>query len=120
MVSRTSCTPPSTSLADTRRLPYSVCGEQDPEQLLKKYKIEIGDLRRELAMHDSLASRSRIAYEPYSDQQRVALTEELMAFLTAGEHDGKEINLEKMLQECHRTWVGMQAVDTHPGRPPIP
>merc|ERR1719440_374180 len=31
---------------------------QDPAQLLKKYEMEIGDLRRELAMHDSLAGRS--------------------------------------------------------------
>ena len=34
-------------------------------------KAEIADLRRELSMHDSLASRSRVAYEPYSDAQSI-------------------------------------------------
>ena len=33
--------------------------EHDPEQLLKKYSMEIADLKAELAMHDSLASRTR-------------------------------------------------------------
>ena len=74
--------------------------EHDPEQLLKKYAIEIADLKRELAMHDSLASRSRVAYEPYSDQQRLALMEELQAFLIAeeGAAESHEIDLEIVRQ----------------------
>ena len=91
--------------------------EHDPEQLLKKYAIEIADLKRELAMHDSLASRSRVAYEPYSDQQRLALMEELQAFLNAkeGEGDaGSDINIESVRQmrellSAMKTLYGKQA-----------
>ena len=74
--------------------------EHDPAMLLKKYAAEIGDLKRELAMHDALSSRSRVAYEPYSDQQRLALMEELQAYLTAeeGAAESHEIDLESVRQ----------------------
>ena len=38
----------------------------DPTILLKKYEREIRDLKQELAMHDTLANRGRINYEPYT------------------------------------------------------
>jgi len=38
----------------------------DPAILLKKYEREIKDLKKELAMHDTLSNRGRINYEPYS------------------------------------------------------
>lgn len=38
----------------------------DPEILIKKQEKEIKDLRQELAMHDTLANRGRIQYEPYT------------------------------------------------------
>ena len=50
---------------------------QDPEQLLKKYSAQIGDLKRELAMYDSLSSRSGVTYEPYSEQQRYEVLQQL-------------------------------------------
>lgn len=37
----------------------------DPQVLLKKYEKEIKELKQELAMHDTLANRGRIPYEPY-------------------------------------------------------
>jgi kinesin family member 6/9 len=40
----------------------------DPQVLLKKYEREIRDLKQELAMHDTLANRGRINYEPYTPQ----------------------------------------------------
>jgi kinesin family protein 6/9 len=42
----------------------------DPQVLIKKYEREIKDLRQELAMHDTLANRGRISYEPYSPDQQ--------------------------------------------------
>jgi kinesin family protein 6/9 len=42
----------------------------DPKLLLKKYEKDIRDLRQELAMHDTLASRGRINYEPYTPEQQ--------------------------------------------------
>ncbi len=38
----------------------------DPKLLLKKYEKDIRELKQELAMHDTLANRGRINYEPYS------------------------------------------------------
>lgn len=38
----------------------------DPQVLLKKYEKDIRDLKQELAMHDTLANRGRINYEPYA------------------------------------------------------
>ena len=42
----------------------------DPTVQLKQCEQQVTELKRELAMHNSLASRSRISYEPYSEQQR--------------------------------------------------
>ena len=42
----------------------------DPKLLLKKYEKDIKELKQELAMHDTLASRGRINYEPYTSEQQ--------------------------------------------------
>ena len=42
----------------------------DPKLLLKKYQKDIRELKQELAMHDTLASRGRISYEPYTPEQQ--------------------------------------------------
>lgn len=42
----------------------------DPKLLLKKYEKDIRELKQELAMHDTLASRGRINYEPYAPEQQ--------------------------------------------------
>ena len=68
---------------------------QDPAILLKKYEHEIADLKRELSMHNSLASRSRVSYEPYSEQQRAELLEKLESFFN---HDLDELELESVRQ----------------------
>jgi kinesin family protein 6/9 len=41
----------------------------DPLVLIKKQEREIRDLKLELAMHDTLAGRGRISYEPYTPDQ---------------------------------------------------
>lgn len=42
----------------------------DPKLLIKKYEKDIRELKQELAMHDTLANRGRINYEPYSPEQQ--------------------------------------------------
>ena len=42
----------------------------DPKLLLKKYEKDIRELKQELAMHDTLANRGRINYEPYTPEQQ--------------------------------------------------
>lgn len=67
----------------------------DPKLLLKKYEKDIRELKQELAMHDTLASRGRINYEPYTPEQQHK--EQIIAqeFL-----DGKteDINIESLRQ----------------------
>jgi kinesin family protein 6/9 len=41
----------------------------DKSLLIKKYEKEIRDLKQELAMHDTLANRGRINYDPYNPTQ---------------------------------------------------
>jgi kinesin family protein 6/9 len=53
----------------------------DPVALLKKYEREIRDLKQELSMHDTLANRSQVQYEAYSDAQRYELQKQVKAFL---------------------------------------
>jgi len=42
---------------------------KDPHMLLKKYQREVRDLKQELQMHDTLASRGRVNYDPYTAEQ---------------------------------------------------
>ncbi len=46
----------------------SIQVNMDQGVLIKKYEKEIRDLRQELAMHDTLANRGRISYEPYQPE----------------------------------------------------
>jgi len=73
----------------------SVNEQPDPQLLIKKYEREIAELKRELAMHDSLANRSRILYEPYSEMQRGALTSQLQSYL---EHQTDDVPIESVRQ----------------------
>lgn len=43
---------------------------KDPILLLKKYKKEVRELKQELLMHDTIASRSKIQYDPYTPEQQ--------------------------------------------------
>ena len=55
--------------------------QYDPLALIKKYEREIRDLKQELSMHDTLANRSHVQYEQYSDAQRYELQKLVKAFL---------------------------------------
>ena len=46
---------------------------QDPILLLKKYQREVRDLKQELVMHDVLANRGAIQYDPYTPEQQYEL-----------------------------------------------
>ena len=57
--------------------------------LLKKYEKDIRELKQELAMHDTLANRGRINYEPYTPEQQHKQQVMAQEFL-----DGKTDDLE--------------------------
>lgn len=48
----------------------SVNIQLDTQALLRKYAKEIKDLKQELAMHNTLANRGRISYEPYTAEEQ--------------------------------------------------
>ncbi len=41
--------------------------------LIRKYEREVRDLKQELAMHDTLANRGRINYDPYTPEQQYGI-----------------------------------------------
>ena len=55
---------------------------QDPSLLLKKYQREVRDLKQELQMHDTLASRGRVQYDPYTPEQQYEIQKVAEGFLT--------------------------------------
>ena len=67
--------------------------ELDPSQLIERYKREIRDLRQELAMHDTLANRGRIVYEPYTSEQQYQIQLIAEKFLDT---DSDEVEIESL------------------------
>ena len=63
-------------------------------------------------MHNSLASRSRVSYEPYSEQQRSELLDKLESFFN---HDVDELELESVRQ-VKLTQALPRLAPTRPGR----
>jgi kinesin family protein 6/9 len=55
--------------------------QYDPLALIKKYEKEIKELKQELSMHDTLANRSHIQYEPYTEVQKSELSKLLRAYV---------------------------------------
>jgi kinesin family protein 6/9 len=54
---------------------------QDPLLLLKQYEQEIKSLRQELAMHNTLANRSNVSYEPLSENEIQDIQREVRRYL---------------------------------------
>lgn len=67
----------------------------DPNVLLKKYEREIKDLKQELAMHDTLANRGRINYDPYSPDEQYKQQQIAKSFL---ENEIDDIEIESLRQ----------------------
>ena len=59
----------------------------DPAQLIKRYEKEIRELKQELAMHDTLANRGRIAYEPYTPEQQYQVQKMVELYFDGGTDD---------------------------------
>lgn len=53
----------------------------DPQLLIRKYERQIKDLKQELAMHDTLAGRSRVQYEDYTPEEQRDLETKIQMFL---------------------------------------
>lgn len=77
---------------------------QDPEILIKKYEREIRDLKQELAMHDTLANRGRINYDPDPPEKQYAIAKQ---FLTGEIDDIDELN---SIRQCRDLMHQMRLV----------
>lgn len=69
--------------------------ELDPAQLIERYKREIRDLKQELAMHDTLANRGRIVYEPYTPEQQYNMQQLAETYFDG---DSDEIEFDSLRQ----------------------
>ena len=58
--------------------------------MVKKLEGEIGALKRELAMHDTLTNRSHISYDPLSEQQTYEIQQQVQQYLQ-GELDEVDV-----------------------------
>ncbi|EPZ35149.1 NAD(P)-binding domain-containing protein [Rozella allomycis CSF55] len=66
--------------------------------LIKKYERIIKELKQELLMHDAMANRSHIQYEPFNDLQRAELQRTLQLYLK-GEEEEIEIVSMRQIKE---------------------
>lgn len=73
--------------------------QQDPALLLKKYEKEIRDLKQELAMHDTLANKGKVNYDPYSPEQQYELQKVAQQFLDGELDDIEELNSMRQVKE---------------------
>lgn len=73
--------------------------QQDPALLLKKYEKEIRDLKQELAMHDTLANKGRVNYDPYSPEQQYELQKVAQQFMDGELEDIEELNSMRQVKE---------------------
>jgi len=71
----------------------------DDKMLLKKYEREIKDLKQELAMHDTLAGRSRVQYEDYNPDEQRELEVQVKSYLE-GDTPQLEVVSLKMVYEA--------------------
>ena len=57
--------------------------------MVKSLEKELALLKRELAMHDTLANRSQVNYDPLSEQQRYEIRQQARNFV-----DGKSTEID--------------------------
>eukprot|EP00403_Amphidinium_massartii_P042422 CAMPEP_0178439628 /NCGR_PEP_ID=MMETSP0689_2-20121128/36265_1 /TAXON_ID=160604 /ORGANISM="Amphidinium massartii, Strain CS-259" /LENGTH=710 /DNA_ID=CAMNT_0020062185 /DNA_START=46 /DNA_END=2174 /DNA_ORIENTATION=+ len=70
----------------------------DPQLLIRKYERQIKDLKQELAMHDTLAGRSRVQYEEYAPDEQKELETKVKMYLD-GEVQDIEVQSLRMVYE---------------------
>jgi len=71
----------------------------DPALLIRKYERQIKDLKQELAMHDTLAGRSRVQYEEYTPDEQAVLETKVQQYLD-GEIQEIEVQSLRMVYEA--------------------
>jgi kinesin family protein 6/9 len=73
----------------------------DPAALIARLQREVRELKQELAMHDTLASRIGVSYEPYTPEEQVALRRQI-ARVCSGQQEELEIVNLRQVREAFR------------------
>ncbi|XP_063683098.1 kinesin-like protein KIF9 isoform X2 [Bolinopsis microptera] len=68
----------------------------DPVLLVKEYEQEIKSLKMELAMHDTLANRSNVSYETYTESQQYDLQQMIRRYISGSLTDIEIVNLRQV------------------------
>lgn len=68
----------------------------DPVLLVKEYEEEIKSLKMELAMHDTLANRSNVSYETYTESQQFDLQQTIRRYVSGALPDIEIVNLRQV------------------------
>ena len=66
---------------------------------MKNLEKELVLLKRELAMHDTLANRSQVTYEPLSEQQRYETRQQVRAYLD-GKSDDIDVRFRRLIHSA--------------------
>ncbi|XP_022112111.1 kinesin-like protein KIF9 isoform X2 [Acanthaster planci] len=85
----------------------------DPVVLVKKLTKEIEHLKHELAMHDTLANRSQVNYEPLSEAQRLEIQSQVRRYLdgTIDELDVVNVRQIQTVFTSFKSMVGQMEQD---------
>lgn len=70
--------------------------QHDPVALVRKYEREVRELKAELAMHDQLAGRTHISYEPYTEEERAGLKGIVRQYLDGTREEVDVVNLRQI------------------------
>lgn len=76
----------------------SVNVKVDAHLLVKKYEQEIKELKQELAMHDALSGRNRATYDPYTEEQRFELQQQIKAYCKGDIDNIEVVNLRHITE----------------------
>jgi len=71
----------------------------DPNLLIRRYELEIKQLKQELAMHDTLANRGRITYSDYSQEETVQIQKTTGEFLDGSKDNIGDIDSLRKVRE---------------------
>ena len=67
--------------------------------MVKTLEKELNLLKKELAMHDTLANRTQVTYDPLSEQQRYEIRQQVRAYLDK-KLDSIDVNNCSYLPTC--------------------
>ena len=82
--------------------------------MVKKLEKDITNLKRELAMHDTLNNRSMVTYEPLSEQQKFEIKQQVRKYINSELDEIDIINIRQIsgvyesFREICQLVVGLQ------------